>query len=66
MKKFVLVQLLLMLGIGLFAEGLKSPNEQLELTFSLKNGKPSYQLTYKNKMVVKESHLGFELKEGKD
>ncbi|MCT4645508.1 MAG: glycoside hydrolase family 97 protein [Carboxylicivirga sp.] len=66
MKKFVLVQLLLMLGIGLFAEGIKSPNEQLELTFSLKNGKPSYQLTYKNKMVVKESHLGFELKEGKD
>ncbi len=44
------------------AQGLKSPNQQLTLSFSLLNdGTPTYRLMYKNKEVIKASKLGFEL-----
>lgn len=46
----------------LYAQSLKSPNQKLELTFSLlQDGTPSYSLQYKNKPVIKPSKLGFEL-----
>jgi len=45
------------------AESIKSPNGNLELNFVVKEGIPTYQLTYKNKPVIKESKLGLELKE---
>lgn len=48
------------------AESIKSPNGNLELNFAVKDGVPTYQLTYKNKAVVKESKLGLELKEGQN
>lgn len=48
------------------AEAIKSPNGNLELNFTVKDGVPTYQLTYKNKSVVKESKLGLELKEGQN
>lgn len=45
------------------AQQLKSPNGNLEFTFTLlNNGTPSYQLNYKNKAVIKSSKLGLELK----
>ena len=45
------------------AEEIKSPNGQLTLHFSLQNGGvPTYQLTYKNRDVIKTSKLGFDLK----
>jgi len=62
MKKFICLQLVLLMGFGLFAEELKSPNGQFNMSFELKEGVPLYQLTYKGKVVVKESTLGFELK----
>jgi len=41
---------------------LKSPDGNLEMTFSLTNdGAPTYSLTYKGKNVVKPSKLGLEL-----
>lgn len=44
------------------AQELQSPNGKLTFVFSLqKDGTPTYGLTYKNKMVIKPSHLGFEL-----
>lgn len=44
------------------AQELRSPNGKLTFVFSLqKDGTPTYGLTYKNKMVIKPSHLGFEL-----
>lgn len=42
---------------------LLSPNKNLKLSFSVDaNGCPTYELQYKNKVVVKPSKLGFELK----
>lgn len=44
------------------AQELRSPNGKLTFVFSLqKDGTPTYGLTYKNKVVIKPSHLGFEL-----
>jgi hypothetical protein len=45
------------------AQTLKSPNNQLEMNFKLlEDGTPTYQLSYKNKTVIKTSKLGLELK----
>ncbi|QHS59746.1 glycoside hydrolase family 97 protein [Chitinophaga agri] len=45
------------------AQELTSPDKNFHLTFSIKdNGKPTYQLTYKGKDVIRPSHLGLELK----
>jgi hypothetical protein len=47
------------------AEEIKSPNNNLTLTFNLQaGGMPTYSLTYKGRPVIKPSHLGLELKEG--
>lgn len=48
------------------AQQLKSPNEKFTMDFSLlSDGTPTYNLTYKGKVVVKSSKLGFELKNDK-
>ncbi|SFO47880.1 Glycosyl-hydrolase 97 C-terminal, oligomerisation [Chitinophaga sp. YR627] len=45
------------------AQELLSPDKNLQLQFSITdNGKPTYQLTYKGKAVIRPSHLGLELK----
>ncbi len=66
MKKLLVIQFLMLLGFGMSAEELKSPNGALTMTFELKEGVPYYQLSFKNKAVVKESSLGFELKDEED
>jgi len=55
------------LGISMmsvvYGQELKSPNGNFKLDFSLsKDGKPTYQLKYKGKDVIKPSTLGFEFK----
>ncbi|BDD06728.1 glycoside hydrolase family 97 protein [Aureibacter tunicatorum] len=45
------------------AQELKSPNGEIIMNFMLKDGIPYYTLDYKQQEVVKESKLGFELKE---
>ncbi len=46
------------------AQQLKSPNQKLEMEFSLKSdGTPTYSLNYKGKAVIKTSKLGLELKD---
>ena len=48
------------------AQSVKSPNGNVELKFSLTgNGRPTYEMTYKGKAVVKPSHLGLELAKDK-
>lgn len=48
------------------AQSVKSPNGNVELKFSLTgNGRPTYEMTYKGKSVVKPSHLGLELAKDK-
>lgn len=60
----VLLALLLMPLMAL-AQTVKSPNGNVVLTFSLDNGRPTYQMDYKGKAVVKPSHLGLELAKSK-
>lgn len=58
--------LLLFLGVtaGMRAEQLVSPNGQLRLNFSVNaQGEPVYELYYKDKVVIKPSKLGLELKD---
>jgi hypothetical protein len=46
------------------AQTIQSPDKNLSLTFALQNnGVPTYQLTYKNKPVIKTSKLGLETKD---
>ena len=52
-----------LLSFSSLAQELTSPNQDLKMKFSLnENGTPVYQLTYKNKEVIKPSMLGLELK----
>lgn len=58
--------LLLFLGVtaGMRAEQLVSPNGQFRLNFSINaQGEPVYELYYKDKVVIKPSKLGLELKD---
>lgn len=66
MKKIQLFFIALMLPMLAAAQTIKSPDGKLSLTFSLKgNGVPTYSMTYKNKAVIKPSHLGLELAKNK-
>lgn len=65
MKTQKLFSALLMLFVLVStAQELKSPNGLLEAHFSLdESGRPTYDLQYKSKEVIKSSHLGFEIKD---
>ena len=66
MKYKNLLLLLLALPMMAVAQTVKSPNGNVVLTFSLTdNGRPTYEMTYKGKSVVKPSHLGLELAKDK-
>lgn len=57
---------MLLLPLLAAAQTVLSPNGNVKLTFSLTgNGVPTYELTYKNRAVVKPSHLGLELAKDK-
>ncbi|WP_375373976.1 glycoside hydrolase family 97 protein [Hymenobacter cellulosivorans] len=62
----VLTTTLVLLGLlqaSARAEEMKSPNQQMVLTFALQSdGVPTYALTYKGRPVIKTSKLGLELK----
>ncbi|NND32963.1 MAG: glycoside hydrolase family 97 protein, partial [Saprospiraceae bacterium] len=51
----------MLLAVHLPAEELKSPNGTFTLQFEIRNGTPSYQLFYRDKMVVDWSKMGLEL-----
>jgi hypothetical protein len=66
MKKIQLFFIALMLPMLAAAQTIKSPDGKVSLTFSLTgNGVPTYSMTYKNKAVIKPSHLGLELAKNK-
>lgn len=56
-----LLLILLLLPLCVAGQTVKSPNGNVVLEFKLDNGRPTYELTYKNKTVIKPSRLGFEL-----
>ena len=62
MKRFICIGLLL-LGIEVQSQSEQSPSKEITLNFSLsENGKPIYNVFYKNKPVVLQSNLGIKLK----
>ncbi|HSI69702.1 MAG TPA: glycoside hydrolase family 97 N-terminal domain-containing protein, partial [Gillisia sp.] len=65
MKNLIFFALLWLSAVSFsIAQTITSPNGELEMEFSLTGeGTPSYQLTYKNKEVIKPSTLGLELKD---
>ncbi len=51
-------------AVNLFAQNISSPNGNLALTFKLSDaGEPVYSLSYKGKAVIKDSKMGFEIKD---
>lgn len=68
MKKIFLYLLLLCASFTLKAneQTLSSPNGQLQAIFSIDNGIPTYQLSYKGKTVIKPSKMGLELFDSPD
>ena len=66
MKKRNILLSLLLLPLAMMAQTVKSPNGNVELKFSLTgNGRPTYEMNYKGKAVVKPSHLGLQLAKDK-
>ncbi len=64
MKKLNLLIIILLFAVSTFAQNLASPNGNLSLNFKLtKRGEPVYSLSYKGAAVVKESKMGFALKD---
>lgn len=62
MKVFLPLILVSMFAMPLFGQTVESPNGNLKVAFKLQaNGVPVYSLALKNKTVVKESRLGFEI-----
>ena len=62
----LLLSFLLALPVLAMASRVKSPDGHIELTFSLDaTGRPTYEMTYKGRAVVRPSHLGLELAKDK-
>ncbi len=63
-KNYYLTFILLLLVSTVKAQTITSPDKNLTLKFALAaNGVPTYQLTYKQKPVIKTSKLGIETKD---
>jgi glucan 1,4-alpha-glucosidase len=55
----------MLISTVLRSQTITSPDKNVSLKFSLQeNGRPAYEVTYKNKPVVRLSSLGVEVKEG--
>lgn len=67
MTKYITLTLIWLLHLTCInAQELKSPDGRFVMTFSLQNnGVPTYSLTYKQKLVIKPSKLGLQLKDDK-
>ncbi len=64
MRQLTLISLCFFFSATVFSQNLQSPNGNFSFSFSLNDaGEPFYQLYYKGKAVIKESKLGFEIKE---
>ena len=65
MRKVKVLLAALLMPLAALAQTVTSPDGNVVLKFSLDNGRPTYQLDYKGKAVVKPSHLGLELAKNK-
>ncbi|MCP2044263.1 glycoside hydrolase family 97 protein [Pontibacter sp. HSC-36F09] len=63
-QRFSLFLFLFLITVLVQAQTITSPDKNLSMTFELAaNGVPTYQLTYKKKPVIKQSRMGFEMKD---
>ena len=62
MRKSILLLCLSIITYVSMAQNLKSPDGNLELNVSTKNGYINYRLDYKQKPAIKDSRLGLEIK----
>lgn len=65
MRKVKMLLAAMLMPLAALAQTVTSPDGNVVLNFSLDNGRPTYQLDYKGKAVVKPSHLGLELAKNK-
>lgn len=63
MHKFLLT--LTLFPMFALSQTVTSPNGNISVKFSLDDGRPTYEMAYKQKSVVKPSHLGIELAKDK-
>lgn len=62
-NKVLNLSLILLFATFSFGQELKSPNGNFTMEFSLTaDGKPTYQLSYQGKEIIKKSTLGFDFK----
>lgn len=66
MRKFLVLAFLSFVVLSVSARTALSPNGNFKLKFSLIDGVPFYELSYKNRVVIKPSKMGFELHETED
>lgn len=62
MKRILLSAALICIALGAMAQKVTSPDGEMELSFALDNGRPTYTLRVDGKTVVAPSHLGYQLK----
>jgi glucan 1,4-alpha-glucosidase len=65
MRKLLGLFVLAAIPLLVFADEVKSPNGNIVVNFNVDGGVPIYQVTYKQKTVVKPSHLGLQLLKSK-
>lgn len=65
MRKLLCLFIFSAMQLLTFADEVKSPNGNIVVNFSVDGGVPTYQMTYKQKPVVKPSHLGLQLLKSK-
>ena len=61
MKRLSFIITAVLLPFVVAAQSVSSPDGNVVVTFSLDNGRPQYEMTYKGKPVIRPSHLGLEL-----
>ncbi|MCH3982033.1 MAG: glycoside hydrolase family 97 protein [Prevotella sp.] len=65
MKRVTYLLTLMLLPLMAMGQEVKSPNGQVAVKFYLESGRPTYEVSYQNRSVVKPSHLGIELAKDK-
>ena len=65
MKKLLFSAIALALTLGAGAQTVTSPDGNVSVKFYLQDGRPTYEMTYKKKEVIRPSHLGLELAKDK-
>ena len=63
MRRFFMLMCLVCLGLAgrVYASEVTSPNGEMKLTFTLRDSKPYYSVSFRGKPVIKPSRLGYEL-----